>query len=354
MNFASDNVEGASPPVLRALIEANEGALAAYGNDAISTRVHKKFSEIFGRAVEVAFAATGTAANALALASLTPPWGAVLCHEESHVADDECGAPEFFTHGAKLIGLPGTGGKLSLETVAAAIARIPDAEKAMQPAVLSLTQATEAGLVYTREEIAALAALAHEHGIAVHMDGARFANALVSLDCTPAEMTWKVGVDVLSFGATKNGCLAAEAIVIFDKARLQEVKLRRKRGGHTLSKGRLIAAQLEGYLTDDHWLDNARHANAMARRLAEGLIRSRDVRLAWPVQANEVFPIMPKSLEARLREAGFLFYGWDSRYLPPGEQVGKGEAFIRLVTSFATKAEDVDRFVGTIAQMQAA
>lgn len=354
MNFASDNVMGASPPVLEALVRANAGAQAAYGNDAYTARVEAQLGEVFERPVAAILVTTGTAANALALGVLVPPWGSVLCHEESHINDDECGAPEFFTHGAKLVGLPGVGGKLAPETVLGALARIPPSEKAMQPAALSLTQATEAGLAYRPDEIGRLAEIARSRGLALHMDGARFANALVTLGCSPAEMTWRAGVDILSFGATKNGCLAAEAVILFDEARAAELRVRRKRAGHTLSKGRLVAAQLEGYLAGGHWLDNARHANAMARRLADALKRRPGVRLAWPNEANEVFPILPRKLDARLRAAGFLYHYWESRALTPGERIGADETMVRLVTSFATQAADVDRLIAACDEAMAA
>ena len=345
MNFASDNVMGASPAVLDALVRANGGALAAYGADEITRRVEERFGEIFEREAAVFLVATGTAANALALSVLVPPWGLCVCHRESHVIDDECGAPEFFMHGAKLAGLPGVGAKLEAGAVAAYLDSLPKAVKQMPPKALSLSQVTECGRVYRLEEIAALAGVAHTHGLKVHMDGARFANALVSLGCTPAEMTWKQGVDILTFGATKNGCLAAEAVVVFDPDLAETLAYRRKRSGHTLSKGRLLAAQLEGYFAGDHWLANARHDNGQAAELARGLAGVPGVRLAWPAEANEVFAILPRALDQSLRTAGAVYHPWSDLSLPPGESVGADEVLIRLVASFATTPEAVADFL---------
>src|SRR5829696_8211824 len=250
MNFASDNIVGASAPVLQAIMQANAGTMAAYGNDEISKRVRVRFSELFEREVSVFFAATGTAANALALSSAVPPYGLCVCHREAHIIDDECGAPEFFMHGAKLVGLPGVGAKLKADDVAAYLNSLPKAVKQMPPKALSISQVSEGGLVYSLGELAALG-----HG------------------CTPAEMTWKQGVDILSFGATKNGGLMAEAIVVFKPELAEALDYRSKRAGQIISKGRLIAAQFEGYFADDHWLDNARYANRMAKLLSDGLLQ---------------------------------------------------------------------------------
>jgi threonine aldolase len=345
MNFASDNVMGASRPVLDALLAANEGPQPAYGADASTARVERRFAEIFERDVSVSLVTTGTAANALALAIMTPPWGLAVCHAEAHVIDDECGAPEFFMHGAKLAGIPGMGGKIAPGDLAAYLDGLPKAVKQMPPSALSISQVTEAGLVYSLAEIAALADVAHARGLTVHLDGARFANAMIALDCTPAEMTWKAGVDVVSFGATKNGCLAAEAVLVFDPALAASLAYRRKRSGHTLSKGRLISAQLEGYFAGDHWLHNARHANARATDLAAGLREVEGVRLPWATQANEVFAIVPQSLDAALKAQGIVYNTWFTGSLPEGERIGPGETMIRLVTSFATRGEDVERLL---------
>ncbi|MGO4388184.1 low specificity L-threonine aldolase [Microvirga sp. 2YAF29] len=345
MNFASDNIVGASPQVMQALAEANAGAMAAYGADEITKRVKARFNEIFEREVSVFFVTTGTAANALALASAVPPYGLCVCHREAHVIDDECGAPEFFMHGAKLAGLPGVAAKLDAEDVAAYLRSLPKAVKQMPPKALSISQVTECGTVYTLEEIAALSAVCREHGLAFHMDGARFTNALVALDCTPAEMTWKQGVDILSFGGTKNGCLMAEAIVVFRKDLAEAMDYRAKRAGQIVSKGRLISAQFEGYFANDHWYANARHANRLAKRLSDGLTQLPGIRLAWPTEANEVFAIIPASVDKALKEAGVLYHPWTEASLPKGEQVGQGEHLVRLVLSFASRDEDIGKVI---------
>lgn len=348
MNLASDNVVGASHPVLEALISANAGAEAAYGSDSLTAKAEVELARIFEHEVSVFLVATGTAANALGLAALSPPWGAIFCHAESHVIDDECGAPEMFTDGAKLVGLPGVSGKILPHDLEDAIARYPKGvAKASQPAALSISQVTEAGTVYSLNEIAELTKVAQAHGLGVHLDGARFANALVSLNCSPAEMTWKAGVDVVSFGATKNGALACEAVIFFNKDQAENFQFRRKRSGHTVSKGRLLGAQMAAYLAADHWLHNAKHANRTAKRLRDGLQALNDVRLPWATDANEVFAILPKPAHRALAEAGIKAAPWfeKSISLPHGERVNEGEVFWRFVTSFATREEDIDRVI---------
>jgi threonine aldolase len=346
MNLASDNATGASERVIAAIAAANGGAQPAYGADDYSQRAEALIGEIFGRPARVQLVATGTAANALALASMTPPWGAVLCHAEAHVMDDECGAPEFFTHGAKLAGIPGAGGKITPDGLREMLGRFPrGAAKSVQPAALSLSQVTEAGTLYSLDEIRALADIAHEHGMKVHMDGARFANAAMSLGVSPAELSWQVGVDVLSLGLTKTGALACEAVIFFDEALHDDMPYRRKRSGHTLSKGRLLGAQAVALLEGGHWLELAAHANAMATRLSRELASLPGVRLAWPTQANEVFPILPARIDEALRAAGFTYYAWSSGSLMPGESVREDERFVRLVTSFQTSAEGIDALI---------
>lgn len=345
MIFASDNWAGASPPVLDALVRANGGPAPSYGGDAITARLEARFREVFERDLSVFLVATGTAANALSLAALAPPWGGIVCHESSHVMEDECGAAEFYSGGAKLMGLPGDVGKIAAADLAAFLAVPRRAPHHVKPAALSLTQATEIGTVHTVDEIAALAEAAHAHNLGVHMDGARFANALARLGVSPAAMTWKAGIDILSFGATKNGCMAAEAILVFDRERAAHLAERRMRGGHLLSKSRFLAAQLEAYLADDNWLASARHANAVAARLADGLRTLPGVRLPWPTEANAAFPILPLALAEALRAAGAMFHPWSPRGLPAGETVGSGEALVRMVTSFATTADSVERFL---------
>ena len=336
-NFASDNTHGASPEILAALAQASTGAVPSYGDDPITQRVSGRLAEIFEREVWAFPVATGTAANSLSLAALTPPWGTVFCHAASHIAVDEANAPEFFMGGAKLTLLPGADGKITVDQLAALLPGGLGVVHHAQPAAVSLTQATEAGTVYTAQEVGAIAEIAHSHGLGVHMDGARFANALVSLNVSAADITWRAGIDVLSFGATKNGALAAEAVVFFDEARAKDFGFRRKRAGHLFSKMRFLSAQLDAYLTDDLWLRNARCANDAAGRLARGLERLPNVRLRHPVQANELFVELPEPVVAGLEQDGFIFYRWDA-------------TSIRLVTAFDTDADSVDAFVESAAR----
>ena len=348
MDFASDNVSGASGPIVEELARAaRAGAEGTYGNDRWSRQAVRMLEDLFEHELSVAFVATGTAANALALAAVSPPWGAVFCHAHAHVNEDECGAPEFYTAGAKLVGVPGAMGKVTPDALRTVLARFPRGiVRQVQPASLSLSQATESGTVYTPAEIEALSGIARDAGLPVHMDGARFANALVSLGCTPAAMTWKAGVDVLSFGASKNGALACEAVVFFDPARAEHAAVQRKRAGHILSKGRLLGAQMTAYLRDDHWLDLARHANATATRLAEGLAAVPGVRLAWPRQANEVFAILPRGLHRALQGAGAHYYEGDPSGLDAAERPGPDEIMIRMICSFESTAAQVDALLG--------
>lgn len=341
MNFASDNTAGIDPVILAAIAEANSGYARGYGNDDWTHAAERRFAEIFEREVAVFLVPTGTAANALALAQICPPWGVVFCHADSHIATDECGAPEFFGAGIKLVGLAGDGAKIAPQTLAAALAGYGGhSPHQMVAAALSLTQASEAGTIYRVAEIAALAEMTHARSLAVHMDGARFANALVRLNATPAQMTWRAGVDVLSFGATKGGALAAEAVVIFDPERAAFFGERRKRAGHLLSKHRFLAAQFLAYLGGDRWLDLARHANAMADRLADRLAAV-GLHPVWPVEANIVFVAIPRTLEAKLQAAGATYYVRPS----DGLDLGSDKVLIRLVTSFTTETSDIARFV---------
>jgi threonine aldolase len=345
MNFASDNAAGVAPDILAAIARANEGAALAYGQDDRTRQVERRFAEIFEHDLAVFLVATGTAANALALAHLAPPWGAVLCHAESHIAIDECGAPEFFGGGIKLIGLPGVAGKIAPQTLHDALDHGQwGGPHHVSPSVLSLSQATEAGTIYRPHEIGRLAEIAHARGLAVHVDGARLANALARMNASPAEATWKAGVDALSFGATKGGALAAEAIVFFDPARGANMSERRKRGGHLVSKQRFIAAQMEAYLADDRWLSLARHANAMADRLAEQL-KTAGLAAVWPVEANEVFVALPARIDERLKAAGASYYPWVTDSLPDGGRGAADAVLARLVTSFATTPEEIERFM---------
>jgi len=343
MYFASDNTAGMAPEILAALGKANTGYALGYGNDAWTKRVEQRFAEIFEREVAVFLVPIGTVANALALAHVTPPWGAVLCHAGSHVATDECGAPEFFGGGLKLVGMPGVGCKVTPGTLAETVAQYEGhTPHQVVPAVFSFAQASEAGTIYRPDEIAALAKLARAHGMKVHMDGARFANAMVRMNASPAEVTWKAGVDVLSFGATKGGAMAAEAVVFFDRELAANMAERRKRAGHLLSKHRYLALQFAAFLRDDCWLRLARHANAMADRLAAGLTAAGRPP-AWPVEANLVFLVVPKAVEARLKAAAARYYVRRTESLAVPLQ--PDQCLIRLVASFATRADEVDQFV---------
>jgi threonine aldolase len=349
MNFASDNTAGVAPAILDAIARANQGYAPSYGDDPVTGQVERRLADLFEHEVAVFLVPTGTAANALALAQFTPPWGAVLCHVESHIATDECGAAEFFGGGVKLVTLPGEGGKIAPATLEAALARGPwGGPHHVTAAALSLSQATEVGTIYRASEIRQLAEIARGHGVAVHLDGARFANALVCTNATAAELTWRAGVDVVSFGATKGGALAAEAVIFFDPARTKGMPERRKRAGHLLSKHRFLAAQLDAYLQDDLWLDLARHANRMADRLAQGLSAA-GVKPVWPVEANEVFVPLSAETDRRLKAAGATYHPWYMGSLPAGLMIPPDHTLVRLVTSFSTTEAEVDQFV-TIAR----
>jgi threonine aldolase len=344
MNFASDNAAGIAPPILEALSRAGGGFAIGYGDDAVTHRVERLFCDLFECQVAAFLVATGTAANSLALAQLSPPWGAVLCHREAHIMTSECGAPEFFGAGLRLVGLPGDAGRITPDGLKLALKGTEwGGPHHLSPSVLSLTQATEAGTTYPIDEIAGLSAVAHAHGMAVQMDGARFANALARLGVTPAEATWKAGVDALAFGATKGGAMAAEAVIFFDPARAAAMGERRKRGGHLISKHRFMAAQFEAFLVEGLWLTLARHANQMADRLAGGLA---GIGLApvWPVEANLVFVKLPSAVHERLTAAGASYYV-RHRDTAPLAGARPDDVLVRLVTSFSTTAEEVDRFV---------
>jgi threonine aldolase len=347
MNFVSDNAAGAAPEIMQAVVAANEGVAASYGSDAWSSRARSLLEDIFEHDLAVALVASGSAANGLALATLAPPYGAIFAHEASHVHMDECGAPEFFTGGAKLIPLRTGGEKITRDALEQALARYPeDAAESIhrvRPSVLSLTQPTEYGVTYELAELRSICELARESGLAVHVDGARFANALVTLGCSPAEATWKQGVDALSLGLTKNGAMAADVVVLFDAARSQELGWRCKRAGQLLSKSRFTGAQLEAALTDGLWLRLAARANKAARRLAEGLSGVEGIEIAAPVNANAVFAVFPERVERRLLDAGAAFLEWDY----PGDRWGG--RLRRLMTSHATSDEEVERLIAEAA-----
>ncbi len=348
MFFASDNTSPAAPEVMEALIRANTGYAASYGADEIMTRVRDRIRTTF-EAPEAAvyLVPTGTAANALSLAIFTPPWGSVFCHRNAHIEEDECGAPEFFIGGGKLVLIDGGHARMTPEGLDRAISFTGRAGvHNMQKGMLSLTNATENGTIYRPAEVAALTAVAKAYGLPSHMDGARFANAVASTGCTPAEMTWKAGIDVLSFGGTKNGLMGVEAVVIFDPAKAWEFELRRKRGGHLFSKHRYLSAQMEAYVTDDLWLRLARQANAAAQRLSQGILQVPGATLQHPTEANAVFASWPRGGHRRAQEGGANYYFWPFNQSLQGPDDALLSA--RLVCSWSTTDEDVDRFLNLI------
>ncbi|PQA88363.1 threonine aldolase family protein [Hyphococcus luteus] len=342
MSFASDNWAGAAPEILEAIARANHGAAPGYGGDALTKKVETRFAEIFEKDCKVYFVATGGAANGLALSVMTPPYGMVLCHEESHVQMDECAGPEFFTGGAKLLPIVGADGKLTADAVRETIKGFPYRPPHGAPiSALSITQGTECGTCYSVDELSAVCAAAHEAGLSVHMDGARFANAVAASGKSPADLTWKAGVDVLCFGGTKNGCIAAEAVVFFNPDKAKDFEFMRKRAGHLWSKMRFISAQFDAYLEDGLWLKLAAHANKMAQRLAAGL-KEAGAEFLYPVGINELFVVLPEGAAPKLNEAGYLFYPW----VTPGDPAN-GRAH-RLICSFRTSEEEVDGFVEAV------
>jgi threonine aldolase len=334
--LVSDNATGACPAVMDAIVAANSGLAASYGDDHWSAMMRTKLSEIFERQVEVFPVLTGTASNALALAALTPVYGKIYCHELSHINTDECGAPELFTGGAKLIPMRGANGRIVAGDLARTISgrgniHVP------QPAVVSITQACETGTVYQTSEIAEIAEVAHEHNLKVHMDGARFANAVSTLGVTPADITWKSGVDVLSFGGTKNGCLAAEAIIFFKPKMAAKFAYSHKRSGQLISKMRFVSSQLLAYLSDDLWLHNAHVANEMAQKLSHGLSAHSEIELAYPTESNEVFVKAPQYLINGMRAKG--------RDINDGELDASA---VRFVTSWATTEAQIQKFLDDV------
>lgn len=333
MRFISDNVATAHPKVIEAIAASNR-ADTAYDGDEWSARLDGAFSDLFGTEVRAFWVSTGTAANCLALAALCPPYGGILCHRDAHIEVDEAGGPGFFTGGAKLILLDGPGAKVTPDAVDAACDAIRNDVHQVQPAAVSITNATEYGMVYRAPEIAALGQLAKRRRLRFHMDGARLGNALATTGESPADVTWRAGVEALSFGFTKNGGLSAEALILFDTGLADEIAVRRKRAGHLLSKGRMLAAQILAMLEGDLWLDNARAANAAAQTLA----KAAPGRLVYPVEANEVFLRLSADEAATLRAQGFDFYDWG-----PGE--------IRLVTSWDSNPQAIDKLASAIAAL---
>ena len=340
VRFFSDNTATVCPEILSALAEANTGLAPAYGDDPWTERLDGALGELFGTEVRAFPIATGTAANALALATLTPPYGAVLAHHEAHIACDECGAPGFFTGGAQLVLLDGQQAKLSAATLSRALEEHPVSVHTVQPAAVSVSQATELGGAYRPAELTTLCEAAHAHGLKVHMDGARFANALAFLGCHPGDVTWRAGIDVLSFGATKNGALAAEAVVFFDLGLVRDFELRRKRAGHLLSKSRYVSAQLLAYVETGIWRRNAERANRLARAIGEAA----GARLLHPVEANEVFVSLGESGKKALRSAGFEFYDWGA----------PASGLARLVTSWDQSEHGVQALCASLGELPGA
>ena len=340
MLFTSDNWSTVHPRVFEAMARANADSVPAYGADAYTQDATKALSDVFEREVTVAYVTTGSAANGLALACLTPPWGAIVAHEHAHVQVDECGAPEFYTGGAKVLTVPagkGVPGKLTPDGVRAALSVYdPPAYHRVRPSVLSLTQATEWGTVYTPGEVGALADEARRYGLAVHMDGARFANAVAAGAASPAELTWKAGVDVLCLGGTKNGCMAAEAVIFFTEQGADQLPWRQKRAGLSWSKHRFLGAQWSAYLEGDLWLDLAARANGMAEEVALVLASSREANVLMSPEINEVFATMPDGMAERMRAAGAQFYDW----IQPNDRYDRRVR--RLVTSYVTTPQDID------------
>ena len=333
MRFFSDNAAPAHPKVLEAIAAANR-LDTAYDGDEWSSRLDGVFSDLFGTAVRAFWVTTGTAANCLGLAALCPPYRAILCHRDAHIEVDEAGAPGFFTGGAKLVLLDGPGAKITPDAVEAACDAIRDDVHQVQPGALSITNATEYGMIYRASEVAALGDLSRRRGLKFHMDGARLANAVASSGESLADVTWRAGVDVLSFGFVKNGGLNAEMLILFRTELADEIAVRRKRAGHLLSKGRFLAAQVLAMLENDLWLENARAANGAARALATAA----PDRLVYPVEANEIFLRVTDEEAAGLRAQGFDFYDWG-----PGQ--------IRLVTSWDQQGEALESLASAIAAL---
>jgi threonine aldolase len=338
-HFASDNYAGICPEAFQYIVASNgSGHESAYGDDSWTQRVCDRLRTLFQTDCEVFFVFNGTAANSLALASMCQSYHSVICHELAHVATDECGGPEFFSNGSKLLTAAGALGKLTPDAVEAVVTRRTDIHYP-KPKVVTLTQSTEVGTVYSVEEVRALAAVAKRHHLRVHMDGARFANAVASLDVHPSELTWRAGVDVLCFGGTKNGLPVGEAVVFFDHALAQDFAYRVKQAGQLASKMRFISAPWLGLLDDDVWLRNARHANAMAQLLRTRLLDIPGVEILFPTQSNAVFAALPERASAALHARGWKFYDF----------IGKGGC--RLMCAWDTLPETVEKFAADIREL---
>jgi threonine aldolase len=337
-HFASDNYAGICPEALQALLSANNGHASAYGDDDWTRRVSDRLRELFATDCDVYFVFNGTAANSLALASLCQSYHSVICHELAHVATDECGGPEFFSNGSKLLSAKGENGKLTPDAVLEVIERRSDIHYP-KPRVVTLTQVTEVGTLYRTDEVAAIADLAHRKGLRVHMDGARFANAIASLGVTPADMTWRAGVDVLCFGGTKMGLPVGEAVVFFDRSLAEDFAWRCKQAGQLASKMRFLSSPWLGILEDEAWLRHARHANAMAQRLSTGLAKIPGASLMFPTEANGVFACLSPAVQDGLRERGWRFYSF----------IGAGGS--RFMCAWDTTPERVDALLADLREL---
>ena len=342
MNFKSDNYFGVHPSILQAICDANSDSAGSYGHDKYSAEMERRLAEVFEHDVKCFLTSTGTACNSLCLSAICPPYGTIYCTKEAHICNDECNAPAFFGCGSKMVECNASPSKLDIGAIKRdmdwAFGNPPHSTK---PSCITITQSTELGLVYTLDELKKIGDFAHANGLRVHMDGARFANALESLKCTPAEMTWKVGVDVMSFGATKNGGLMGEVVIFFNQDLAKDFEYLHKRAGQLLSKTRFFAAQIVAYLKDDLWRKLAQHSNGMAKKLEAELAKVDGVDVVYPVDANELFVRMPRSVAEGLWAHGAEFYEWDMT-----------ESVYRLVTSWATTSEMIDNFVAALKKAQ--
>lgn len=348
MYYASDNAGPVHPHVMQALMDANTDYVPSYGGDTQTAAAVARIRDLFeAPEAVVQFVTTGTAANVLLLATMAQPWQTVFCGENAHIHEDECGSPEFFGGGIKLTTVAAPAGKIDPDALAAAMAPFHNASvHSVQAGPLSITQSTERGTVYTLDELRRLSQIAHDHDQLVHLDGARFANALVELGCSPADMTWRAGIDAVSLGGTKNGLMGVEAMVIFDPALGRELELRRKRGAHLASKHRFLAAQMNAYLRDDLWLDMAGKSNAAARTLADGLRATGKVNILYPVDANTIFASWPRALHQKLHDAGAVYYVWGGSLKgdDPDELLTA-----RLVCDWSTQPDLTARFLDLFA-----
>lgn len=350
MYFASDNTSGMHPKVLDAIVKANDGYAMPYGNDPIMDEVRDLIRAKF-EAPEAAvyLTATGTSANSLALACLCPPWATIFCHQNAHIEEDECGAPEFYTGGAKLTLVGGADARIDPEALQHAISHTArGGVHNIQRGAVSITSPTENGAIYSVAQIQKITEIARAFDLPVHLDGARFANALIATNASPAEMTWKAGIDAVTLGGTKNGLMGVEAVIFFDPKHAWEFELRRKRAGHLFSKHRYLSAQMLAYLTDDLWLAMARNANAQAKRLSDGILQIQGASLLHPAEANSVFARWPRAAHKRVHEAGAKYYLWPFDQSLDGDP--KEPLSARLVCSWCTGSEDVDQFLALLAE----